>query len=172
MAPQGRYGLQHRVQGEQNKPNRINCYTPRIRGVQIGITYAPKVQPKIQPGGIWGLTPGPGTDVGGICGFSNAVAGNDCPVPDNSWQDAVAVGVNYLNKLGELSIAVHGAFSTMTFNSGLGPVATAYNTINGANLASWKQAVIGLQFNIYGFTLAAHGAGTTLAWPEWLHRCR
>jgi len=141
---------------EQNKPNHINYFTPRIYGFQLGAVYSPKVQPRTQPGGIWGLAPGPGANAGGVCGFPDSTTANACPTNDNSWQDAVAVGLNYLNRFGELSVAVYGAYSFMNFVPSLNPVATAYNTINGANLYNWNQAVIGLQFNYAGFTVGGN----------------
>ncbi|SJZ55742.1 porin [Enhydrobacter aerosaccus] len=138
---------------EQNKPNRINYYTPRIWGFQIGASYAPKVQPRTQPGSIWGLNSGPTSGVAGVCGFPAATAANGCPINDNSWLNAVAVAANYLNKFGDLYVAFYGGFSTMTFSPSLNQVQSAYNTINGANLSSWNQTVIGVQFGFRGFTV-------------------
>jgi outer membrane protein OmpU len=140
------------IDAEYGSVNRINYYTPRFAGLQIGLSYAPKIQPKTQPGSIWALTPGPGK-TSGICGFSDATTANGCPTNDNSWQDAIAIGANYLNKFGDLSIGIYVAYSYMSFIPGLTPAATAANTVNGANLTSWKQAVIGVQLNYGGFTV-------------------
>jgi outer membrane protein OmpU len=140
------------IDAEYGSVNRINYYTPRFAGLQVGLSYAPKIQPKTQPGSISAQAPGPGK-AGGICGFSDATTANGCPTNDNSWQDAVAIGANYLNKFGDVSIAVFGAYSYMSFVPGLAPVASAANIVNGANLTSWKQAVVGLQLGYAGFTV-------------------
>lgn len=137
---------------EQNKPNRINYYTPRIFGFQLGASYAPKAMPRTQPGAIWGLGTGPGNGVAGTCGFANPTAANGCPINDNAWLNAVGVGANYLNKFGEVYVAFYGAFSTMTFSPSFSHVESAYNLVNGANLSSWNQAVIGVQFSYRGVT--------------------
>jgi hypothetical protein len=133
--------------------NRINYYTPRFHGLQVGVSYAPKIQPQIQPGALWGMAPGPGTNTGGVCGYADPTTASNCPTNDNSWQDAWAVGANYLNKFGDVTVALYGAYSSMTFVPGLTPVASAANMVNGANLASWKQAAAGLQLAYGGFTL-------------------
>lgn len=149
------------IDAEQGKPERINYYTPRLLGLQFGVSYVPKVQPRPQPGALWGLGTGPGNNVAGVCGFANPTTANGCPTNDNSWQNAVSVGANYLNRFGAMSVGLYGAFSTMTFVPSLNPVASAYNTINGANLTAWNQAVVGLQFSLYGFT-----AGGSWGWDN------
>jgi hypothetical protein len=140
------------IDAEYGSVNRINYYTPRVAGLQIGLSYAPKLQPKTQPGSIWALSPGPGKD-GGICGFSDATTASGCPTNDNSWQDAVAIGANYLNRFGDISVAVYAAYSYMTFVPGLSPAASSANIVNGTNLTAWKQAVIGLELSYAGFTI-------------------
>jgi hypothetical protein len=141
------------IDAEYQDANRINYYTPRLNGLQIGGGYAPKIQPFTQPGGPqWGLAPGPGTETAGVCGYADATSANGCPTNDNSWQDAVAIGVNYLNRFGEVAVAAYGAYSYVSFVPGLssGPGA---NRMNGASFTSWKQAVVGLQFAYAGFTV-------------------
>ncbi|MBS0220909.1 MAG: porin [Proteobacteria bacterium] len=158
--------------------NRINYYTPRFAGLQIGVGYAPKMQPQVQPGGQWRLAPGPGT-ASVACGFSDAITVNGCPTNDNSWQDAVAIGANYLNKFGNFSVAAYVAYSYASFVPSYNHVSSAANLINGANLSSWKQFAAGLQFKTYGFTVGGsfiwdnnglgsnyytHGDNDTRAW--------
>ena len=141
------------IDAQYGSVNRINYYTPRFAGLQIGVGYAPKIQPKTQPGSIWGLSTGPGSGTGGVCGYSEPTTANGCPTNDYSWQDAVAVGVNYLNRFGDVSIGIYGAYSYMNFVPGFSPLASAANAINGANLTNWKQAVVGLQLNYGGITI-------------------
>lgn len=141
------------IDAEYGNVNRLNYFTPRFAGLQVGVGYAPKIQPKTQPGAAWAMGPGPNTGAGGICGFSDATTANGCPTNDYSWQDAVAVGANYLSKWGDVSLAVFGAWSSMTFVPGFSPLAAAANLSNGANLASWRQAVVGLQVYYAGFSV-------------------
>ena len=143
------------IDSQYQDVNRINYYTPRFFGLQIGVGYAPKIQPQITPGAAqWGLGLGPGVATGAVCGFSDASTSNSCPTNDNSWQDALSIGANYLNKFGDISVAAYAAYSYMSFVPGLSfNQGTGVNTINGANFTAWKQFAAGLQVSAYGFTL-------------------
>jgi outer membrane protein OmpU len=141
------------IDAQYQDVNRVNYYTPRFFGLQIGVGYAPKLQPQVQPGAQWGLAPGPGTNVGGVCGYSDATTANGCPTNDNSWQDALSIGANYLNKFGDVSVAAYVAYSYMSFVPSFNQVQSAANIVNGANLTAWKQFVAGLQFSAFGFTV-------------------
>ncbi len=133
--------------------NRINYFTPRIGGLQIGVGYAPKISPSSVTGP--GLT-------GGSCGFNDATAQINCPTNDYTWQDFFDVGVNYLNKFGDLTVALYGAFMYANFVPGYSPLSSAANLNNGSNLAPWKQWVVGAQFAIEGITIGgAVGYDTT-----------
>ncbi len=137
--------------------NRINYYTPRFAGLQIGVGYAPKIELASSAAGGQGLAAA-NNGVGGVCGFTDATTANTCPTNDYAWQDALAIGANYLNKFGDFSIALYGAYSTMTFVPGLQPLATSANLATGANLGNWRQMAFGGQVSYSGFTL---GAGYT-----------
>jgi len=140
------------IDGQYQDVNRINYYTPRFAGLQIGVGYAPKIN--VTPnGGTSGLANGPGTNTGGVCGFNDATTANGCPTNDNSWQDAWVVGANYLNKFGDFSVAAYGSYSSMAFVPGFQPAASAANLATGANLGNWKQMVFGAQVSYAGFTL-------------------
>lgn len=130
--------------------NRINYYTPRFAGLQVGVSYTPKMN--IGTGSQWGLSPGPGT-IGGVCGFNDATTANGCPTQDNSWFNAVAVGANYLNKFGVVSVAAYVGYSYASFIPSNNYVQSAANLNNGANLTNWQQFAAGLQFSAYGFTV-------------------
>lgn len=129
--------------------NRINYYTPRFAGLQVGVSYTPKMN--IGTGAQWGLTPGP-TSVASVCGFNDATTANGCPTNDNSWFNAVAVGANYLNKFGVVSVAAYVGYSYASFIPS-NNLATQASLISGANLTNWQQFAAGLQFSAYGFTL-------------------
>jgi hypothetical protein len=90
--------------------NRINYFTPRFAGLQIGIGYAPKLNNPIGNMGSTGITTGPG-GVAGICGYNSPANPNNCPTGDYAWQDLFDVGANYLNKFGDLTVALYGAFA-------------------------------------------------------------
>jgi len=129
--------------------NRINYFTPRFAGLQIGVGYAPKIIGS-QTGG--NATAGP-TVVGGACGYAQATNINNCPSADYAWQDAVDVGANYLNKFGDFTVALYGAFAYAAFVPGYSPLQGSANMLTGANLSSWKQWVVGAQFGFAGFTV-------------------
>ena len=80
---------------------------------------------------------------------------NTCPTNDYAWQDLFDVGANYLNKFGDFTVALYGAFAYASFVPGFGSVGgvfpnVAANQITGANLTAWKQWVVGAQFGFVG----------------------
>ena len=132
------------IGGQMQDVNRINYFTPRFYGLQIGAGYAPKINAS---GSV------PRLNTAGVCGFNDATAQINCPTNDYSWQDFFDVGANYLNKFGDITVAAFGAFMYATFVPGFAPNAAAANLITGSNLTSWKQWVVGLQFGYAGFTV-------------------
>ncbi len=129
--------------------NRINYFTPRFAGLQIGIGYAPKLNAAAAGGQA---SSGPGNPAG-ICGYNNATNINNCPSADYAWQDLFDVGANYLNKFGDFTVALYGAFAYASFVPGYSPLSSAANMVTGANLTAWKQWVVGAQFGFAGFTV-------------------
>jgi hypothetical protein len=149
------------IGGQNQDVNRINYFTPRFYGLQIGVGYAPKIN--INPPGMLsnGLTVGPGTGAG-VCGYTNATTMSNCPTNDNSYQDFFDIGANYLNKFGDVTVAAFGAFSYATFVPSFNQLpGNNANLITGANLTNWKQWAIGLQFGFAGFTL-----GGSISWDN------
>ncbi|MBR2816434.1 MAG: porin [Reyranella sp.] len=131
----------------------INYFTPRFAGLQIGVGYRPKANLGQQAGALSGLgSTGPSSLGAGVCGFNDPTTAPNCPSMDYSWQDVFDVGVNYLNKFGDVTVALYGAFMYASFIPGMQPFATQ-NYSNGANLTSWKQWVVGAQFGYAGFTV-------------------
>ena len=145
------------IGGQFQDVNRVNYFTPRFYGLQIGVGYAPKIN--IVPNGqlARGLTNvGPGTQNASICGFNDATTSSNCPTNDNSWQDVFDVGANYLNKFGDVTIALFGGFMYATFVPSFNQLAgNNANLITGSNFTNWKQWVIGGQFGFAGFTVGA-----------------
>jgi len=130
--------------------NRVNYFTPRFAGLQIGIGYAPKLNASAT--NTPGMISGPGNGAG-ICGYNNATNVAQCPSADYAWQDLFDVGANYLNKFGDFTVALYGAFAYASFVPGFQPFAGAANMVTGANLSAWKQWVAGAQFGFAGFTV-------------------
>jgi outer membrane protein OmpU len=129
--------------------NRINYFTPRFQGLQIGVGYAPKIIGAAAGGQA---AAGP-VNAAGNCGFAGPTNINNCPTADYAWQDAFDVGANYLNKFGDFTVALYGAFAYASFVPGYSPLAASANMLTGANLTAWKQWVVGAQFGYAGFTV-------------------
>lgn len=141
------------IGGQFQDANRVNYFTPRFMGLQIGVGYAPKVN--VSPNNMLsrGLTVGPGS-AGGVCGFNDATTASNCPTNDNSYQDMFDIGANYLNKFGDVTVALYGAWMYMSFVPSFNNLGANNANLNtGANLAAWKQWVVGAQFGIAGFTV-------------------
>ena len=139
--------------GQVQDAQGINYFTPRFQGLQIGAGYRPKVnfvtgQFALNPNNV-----GPTTNTAGICGYGNATSAPNCFTADYSYQDVFDIGANYLNKFGDVSVALYGAFMYGSFVPGNQPFSAAANMTTGANLTAWKQWVIGGQFGFKGFTL-------------------
>jgi hypothetical protein len=136
--------------------NRINYFTPRFMGLQIGVGYAPKMNNTAN--GFFGsissnpVISGPGFGAG-ICGYNNPTNQNNCPSQDYAYQDLFDIGANYLNKFGDFTVALYGAFAYASFVPGYSPFAGSANLVTGQNLSSWKQWVVGAQFGFAGFTV-------------------
>jgi hypothetical protein len=140
--------------------NRINYFTPRFAGLQIGVGYAPKLN--VGPGGTASFPiSGPAQAAGnggpaGVCGYNNATNVAACPTADYAWQDLIDVGANYLNKFGDFTVALYGAYAYASFVPGYGNIAgvtSPANIVTGANLTAWRQWVVGAQFGYAGFTV-------------------
>ena len=63
------------------------------------------------------------------------------------------VGANYLNKFGDVTVALYGAFAYASFVPGYIAVAAAANMAPAPTSRSWKQWVVGAQFGFAGFTV-------------------
>ena len=133
--------------------NRINVFTPRFQGFQLGVGYAPKVNtPQGSILGSTGLASGPGGGAG-ICGYANATNVSTCPVNDYAWTNAFDVSANYLNKFGDVTVAAYGSWAYAAFNPGSVGLGTAASQITGSNLGTWVMWTAGLQFGYKGITL-------------------
>jgi len=132
------------IGGQMQDVNRINYFTPRFMGLQVGVGYAPKIN-------ITGAVPGSNT--AGVCGYNDASAVMNCPTNDFSWQDFFDIGANYLNKFGDITVALYGAWDYATFVPGFNTSAGAANQITGFNLTNLTQWTVGAQFGWNGITV-------------------
>ncbi len=148
-------GVQNAALGHQfQDANRISYFTPRFMGLQIGVGYAPKMNLAPGPGLLApGLGSGPGNNTAGVCGYNDATTASNCPTNDNSWQDVFDISANYLNKFGEVVVALYGGFLYGSFVPGAQFNPTSVNLATGANLTSWKQWAIGAELGYGGFTV-------------------
>ncbi|MGQ0582441.1 MAG: porin [Reyranella sp.] len=134
--------------------NRINVFTPRFQGLQIGVGYAPKVNSGSGNSlGSTGLASGPGGSAATACGFAGAANISNCAVNDYAWQDAFDIAANYLNKFGDVTVAAYGSFAYASFNPGYRALPASASQITGGNLAAWTMWTAGLQFGYKGITL-------------------
>jgi len=148
------------IGGQFQDVNRVNYFTPRFMGLQVGVGYAPKINQSpttygLLAGGLTGS--GVGGNTAGVCGFNDATTASNCATNDNSWQDMFDIGFNYLNKFGDVTVALFGAWMYSSFVPSFNiPAANPQvNLASGANLAAWKQWAIGAQFGFAGFTVGA-----------------
>ncbi|MDP2330078.1 MAG: porin [Reyranella sp.] len=137
---------------------RINYFTPRFQGLQIGVGYTPKINAPSAGGyfGSTGLAGGVaalGSGGFGACGFAGAVNISNCTTNDYAWQNGIDIGANYLNKFGDVTVAAYGSWAYAQFVPGYLPLAASANQITGSNLSDWVMWVAGLQFGYKGITI-------------------
>jgi hypothetical protein len=145
-----RGGIATTINPNTQDVNRINYFTPRFAGFQLGVSYAPKAL--VAPGaGAALVTAG----AAAACGYTHATNMANCSTNDYSYQDMFDIGINYLSKFGDVTVALYAAWMSATFVPGYQhtvPNGSA-NTITGANATNWKQWVVGANFNFAGFTV-------------------
>ena len=147
--------MQNAALGHQfQDANRINYFTPRIMGLQVGAGYAPKMN--LAPGPALlapGSAPGRATmrraSAASTTRRRRATA-RRTTIPGRTWFD---ISANYLNKFGEVVVALYGGFMYAQFIPGFTSGVSVNPGATGANLTSWKQWAAGAEFGDGGFTL-------------------
>jgi hypothetical protein len=135
--------------GFSGDANKFTYFTPRFAGFQVGFSYTPSFS-----------ATGSTTN----CQFRGGGANfNNCPRNNNAWHNGVDFSANYLNKFGDVSIALYGAYATAGFDRGSG-VALGVPGNGGtpaavSHLGRYKTYAIGAQVGFAGFTLGG-GMGT------------
>ena len=71
--------------------NRINYFTPRFAGLQIGMGYAPKLNASASPGATTGVP-----NVSGLCGFNNPTNPGNCFTADYGVAQELAFALDRL----------------------------------------------------------------------------
>lgn len=118
--------------------NKFTYYTPRIQGFQVGFSYTPYFK---NPNG---------TGVGAIAGGNAAQCGflggggntNYCSNNADAFKNGIDLGINYLNKFGDFSVALYGGYAYASFDRGI--------STTGGNWEAWA---VGANFGYMGFTL-------------------
>ncbi len=141
-----RAGYGYSIGAQWQDANRITYFTPRFAGLQVGVGYAPKLQQQSAAGSL------SGGGLAGDCGYNGGGNFNGCAVNDYQYQDEYDIGANYLNKIGDVTMALHGGYANANFNPGQRTNGAA-SLISGANRATWKQMVGGVQLGYAGFTI-------------------
>ncbi len=116
--------------------NKLSYFTPRFAGLQVGVSYTPSFSR---------------TASVATCA-SNTGGGNfsNCPKNLNAYHNGLDVGVNYLNKFGDVSLALYGGYFTAGFDRGeAGVNGNANPSVNGR----WKSWAGGAQVGFAGFTI-------------------
>ncbi len=120
--------------GFSGDANKITYFTPRFAGFQVGFSYTPSFG---AIGALHTITNCASRTGGG--NFSNCAKDND------AWKRGIDISANYLNKFGDFSVALYGAYATAAFDRGASGL--------GNNFRRYKTWAAGAQLGIAGFTL-------------------
>lgn len=126
--------------GFSGDSNKFTYFTPRFAGFQIGFSYTPSFSSN-------GVTAN--------C-TSRTAGGNNsgCATNNNAFKHGLDIAANYLNKFGDVSVALYGGYATAGFdrgtisNTGVATPVAANNT--GGRYKTWAA---GAQLGFAGFTL-------------------
>ena len=115
---------------------KITYFSPRFAGLQVGVSFTPSFSAS-------GST--------ATCAFRGGSGEiNNCPRNNNAWHDGLDISANYLNKFGDVSLALYGAYVTAGFDRG---AAGAGNSPNPSIFGRYKSWASGAQIGYSGFTL-------------------
>jgi hypothetical protein len=120
--------------------NKISYFTPRFAGFQLGFSYTPNFSTN-------GTTANCTSRTGG---------GNfgQCATNNNSWKRGIDMSANYLNKFGDVSVALYGAYATAAFDRGtISNTGAATPVAAGNAFRRYKTWAAGAQLGFAGFTL-------------------
>ncbi len=116
--------------------NKLTYYTPRFFGLQFGVSYTPF----FAGGGTGGFTSAPAT-----CGYLGGAGNNHfCPNAQNAYVNGVSLSVNYVNKFGDLGVAVSFGWDHAAYDRGI---------VNNGFQADYNALAGGAQISYAGFTV-------------------
>ena len=116
--------------------NKLTYFTPRIYGFQLGGSYTPQFGPARPAFAV-----GNAAQCGFISGGANT---NACANNADQWRNGVDIGVNYLNKWGDLSVALYAGHAFARKDRASSTTSTL------VNFRAWA---LGANFVYQGFTL-------------------
>lgn len=119
--------------------NRIQYYTPRFFGLQFGVSYTPQFNAN---GGAANFAQ---ANSAAACGFLGG-AGNAplCNAGQNAYVNGVSLSVNYVNKFGDLGIAVSLGWDSAAYDNGI---------VNSGLQRHYHAIAGGAQISYAGFTV-------------------
>lgn len=127
--------------------NKFNYYTPRFFGLQFGVSYTPHMSAN---GGAANFAqPNAAATCGFLGGAGNAPLCNDA---QNAYVNGISLSVNYVNKFGDLGVAVSLGYDRAAYDQGIvsSGLQRDYNALAG-----------GAQISFSGFTI-----GGSLGWDN------
>ncbi|TWT13768.1 porin [Reyranella sp. CPCC 100927] len=131
-------GMSAAMANNSGDANKFSYFSPRIAGFQVGASYTPQFSRTASLAQCASNTGG-----GNI---------NNCPRDSNAWSSALDIGANYLNKFGDVTVALYGGYFNASFDRGNAGGANNNNTNPSAN-GRWKSWAAGAQVGVAGFTL-------------------
>jgi len=119
--------------------NRLNYFTPRFFGLQLGVSYTPHISAN---GGAANFAQ---ASSAGTCGFLGG-GGNApfCTHGQNAYVNGVSLAGNYVNKFGGLGVAASFGWDFAAYDAG---------AVNSGRQRSYQALGGGLQLSYAGFTL-------------------
>jgi hypothetical protein len=124
--------------GYSGDATKFTYFTPRFAGFQFGLSYTPSFS-----------ATGSTTN----CQFRGGGGNfNNCPRNLNAFHNGLDIAANYLNKFGDVSVALYGAYATAGFDRG--PTGAGNASAGGKNSSGrYKTWAVGAQIGVAGFTL-------------------
>ena len=122
--------------GFSGDATKLTYFTPRFAGLQVGISYTPAFS---------------ATASTATCSFRQGGGNfNNCPRNGNQWTNGIDIGANYLNKFGDVSVALYGGYATAGFDRGPTGIGNAPAPSIFGRYKTWA---VGGQLGIAGFTV-------------------
>ena len=129
-------GMSAAMGNNSGDATKLTYFTPRFAGLQVGFSYTPDFAP---------------TASTAQCAFrQGGGAITNCPKNNNEWHNALDVGVNYINKFGDISVVLYGGYFNAGFDRG---AAGGNNSPTPSANGRWKSWATGAQIAYGGFTL-------------------